>query len=186
MRLFYAVEIPEDIKAKLEKEIQTLEEAHLKLSKASQYHITLLFIGEVEPRNVKFLEEALDKFTFKKFKLSLEGLKVFLNRDGTIKVVYKDIRKGASELRKIHNYLAVRCGESLSNKNSRTYEPHLTLARGKIKDIEESKDIEAKIEIIHKYSKNLEFTVKDILLVNSTLSSRGSKYKVIKKLLLSQ
>ena len=186
MRLFYAVEIPEDIKEKLEKEIQALEEASLKLSKASHYHITLLFIGEVEPRNVKFLEEAFDKFTFKKFKLSLEGLKVFLNKDGTIKIVYKDIVNGRDELKKIHNYLSVRCGESLSNKTSRTYEPHLTLARGKIKELEDSKDIEAKIEIIHKYSKSLGFAVKDILLVNSTLSSKGSKYKVIKKLLLSQ
>lgn len=186
MRLFYAVGVPKDIKDKLEREIETLEEAHIKFSKASQYHITLLFIGDVEPRNVKFLEEALDKFTFKKFKLSLEGLKVFPNKDGTIKVVYKDIVHGRDELKKMHNYLAVRCGENLSNKNNRAYEPHLTLARGRIKELEKSKDIEEKIEIIHKYSKRLEFTVTDILLINSTLSSKGSKYKVIKKLLLSQ
>lgn len=186
MRLFYAVEIPDDIRRNLMHEIEALEDYPLKFAKSHQYHITLLFIGDVEPRNVEFLEGALEKYTFEKFKISLEGMRIFHDKRGAVKVIYKDIKKGRKELKKIHDYLAVRCGESLTNKNRRKYEPHLTLARGMVRGKSINEAIEREVGLIDEAGKTYEFMVREILLVNSTLSSKGSEYKIISKLLLSQ
>ena len=186
MRLFYAVEIPEDIRHKLTREIEVLEDYPLKFAHHYQYHITLLFIGEVEPKNVKFLNTAIEKNTFHKFHISLEGMGVFSDKDGAVKVIYKGIGEGTRELTAIHDYLAMRCGESLSNKNRRVYEPHLTLARGLVKGNGINDTIREEVRVISEKNRIYRFNVREIILVNSTLSSKGSEYKVVGKLLLSQ
>ena len=186
MRLFYAVEIPGDIRDKLLKEIEGLEVYPLKFAHNNQYHITLLFIGDVDPGNVKFLEEAIEKNTFKKFNLSLEGMGVFYDKRGAVKVIYKGVEEGKEELAAIHDYLVVRCGENLTNKNRREYEPHLTLARGKVGGKMINENIRREVQLIAEKNNIYRFTVREILLINSKLSPKGAEYKVIAKLLLSQ
>jgi len=186
MRLFYAVEIPEDIKRKLWREVQRIEDLPIKLVSIHHYHITLLFLGEVEAKNLELLANAIEKNTFPKFYMSLKGMGTFYDRRGAVKVIYKDVGVGREELRKIHEYLTERSGEALEKKDRRKYEPHLTLARGAVRGREATETIKNRIDDLGTDGGEYKFLVKEILLIRSDLTNHGSEYRVVAKLLLSQ
>lgn len=186
MRLFYAVEIPEDIKRKLWREVQRMEDLPVKLVSTHHYHITLLFLGEVEARNLELLANAIEKNTFHKFYMSLKGMGTFYDKRGAVKVIYKDVGVGREELREIHEYLTERSGEALERRDRRGYEPHLTLARGAARGRKATEEIKGRIDDMSIDGREYKFLVKEILLIRSDLTNHGSEYKVVAKLLLSQ
>lgn len=186
MRLFYAVKIPEDIKQKLKREVQKLEDLPLKFVATHHYHVTLLFLGEVEARNLKLLTNAIEKDTFEKFYMSMKGMGVFYDRQGAVRVVYKDIKEGRENLKNIHDYLTERSGEALENRKKRKYEPHLTLARGSVRERAINEAIKKRVADLDREGEGYRILVKEVLLVRSDLTGHGSEYREVAKLLLSQ
>ena len=186
MRLFYAVEIPEDIKKKVWREVQRMEDLPLKLVSIHHYHITLLFLGEVEAKNLELLANAIEKNTFPKFYMSLKGMGAFYDKRGAVKVVYKDVGAGREELIEINKYLTERSGEALERPDRRKFEPHLTLARGAVRSKNVAETIKDRIDEISGDGGEYKFLVNEILLIRSDLTNHGSEYRVVAKLLLSQ
>jgi len=83
MRLFIAIEIPKDIKeyiSKILEEIDTTKNKIRFVNKA-QTHLTLKFLGEVQPDKVEHITENLRKIAFKTFSVYLDKIGVFPNED---------------------------------------------------------------------------------------------------------
>ncbi|MBU4284575.1 MAG: RNA 2',3'-cyclic phosphodiesterase, partial [Nanoarchaeota archaeon] len=77
MRVFIAIEMPEEIKKILldaQKQINT-EKAKVRPAKA--FHLTLKFLGEVEEKKAEEIKSALNEISFKQFKTALTEIGVF-------------------------------------------------------------------------------------------------------------
>ena len=83
MRLFIAVEFPDDIKdALLESAVATEKHfVYANFSRRENYHLTLAFLGETAPGRIKDVTAAMDRCGFSPFSLTIGGAGRF-RRDG--------------------------------------------------------------------------------------------------------
>ena len=167
MRLFIAVDFNDlgDYFA----ELQKLLPKNAKLSLTKTFHVTLKFLGEVQPDKA---EEVIDKLKNIKF----EGFSVFLDNIGIfptenyIRVVWVGIKSEEKILE-----LQKNIDESLKRlfKKEKDFKAHITLAR--VKYPEDKKDFVDQIKNIKVESKKIE--IKDFKLIKSTLSPKGQVYE---------
>lgn len=124
-RLFVAVELPEEVKDRLASLCHGLKGA--RWVRDRQFHITLRFLGEVEPSQARSVTEALHGVRSDPFELSLSGLGCFPPR-GRPRVVWAGI-EGSEELLGLHREVQRvlrRCG---FGPEDRKFAPHVTLGR---------------------------------------------------------
>lgn len=132
------------------------------------FHLTLQFIGQVQPEELEPIKEKLSSVKFTKIALKLEKIGVYKNKKGYIKVVWAGLTF-PPELKVLQETLSL--GE-LNYELDKPFAPHLTLARIKYAD---DKKFEKELEII-KISP-MEFTLDTLILYQSHLSKEGSKYE---------
>ncbi|MGC8676555.1 MAG: RNA 2',3'-cyclic phosphodiesterase [Candidatus Micrarchaeia archaeon] len=185
MRIFIAIDVPEEIKEKAagtEQEMKKIQGAFTFVSKEAM-HITLNFIGEVDSNITQNAKRALDSIAFAPFEVSLRGLSYF--SPGFIRVVYIGVDKGKDELVRLFSLV----GEALdnesvpyehSNKEIDSFTPHFTLAR--VKYVRDKKPL---LEFISKHAKDDfgAFIVKGMALKQSTLTEKGPAYSNIHEVL---
>lgn len=176
MRLFIAIDVPEEIKEKaeqVEQEIKALPGSFTFVEKEAM-HITLNFIGEVDDSLAENAKRALDTIGFAPFEVSLRGLSYF--SPNFIRVVYIAIKKGTNELSRLFSLI----GDALENEGvpyeraeEGRFTPHFTVAR--IKYIKEKRPL---LELIAKHADEDfgSFTVKGVLLKKSVLTENGPIY----------
>ncbi|MEO2116937.1 MAG: RNA 2',3'-cyclic phosphodiesterase [Methanocaldococcus sp.] len=172
MRLFLAIDIPEEIKEEIAKFQGQFKMKGIKLVEKENLHITVKFLGEVDEEKLK---EILN------LDLSIQPVKIKLKTLGTfpnpnyIRVIWI----GAYNENLIEIFKEI--DKKLSNlgfKREREYVPHLTI--GRVKFIDNKKKLKDRIE---KY-KDIdfgEFEVNHIKLYKSTLTPNGPIYEVIKE-----
>ena len=95
MRLFIAVQVPEELRGKLGALSKEIEQEGIRPVKPEKMHITLRFIGEYPEDKVGEIEEMLKSVRFKGFDCSLKGVGVFPNED-YIRVVWAGIESGGA------------------------------------------------------------------------------------------
>ena len=166
MRLFIAINFDE-IKYYFVELQKLLPNA--KLSLANAFHITLKFLGEVEPNKVEVIVNTLKKVKFDPFNVFLDSIGVFPT-ENYIRVVWIGINpeKKVMELQKIMD-------ESLkgSFKKEKDFKAHITLAR--VKYLENKKEFIEQLKNLKVESIKIE--VKDFRLVKSTLTPKGPIYE---------
>ena len=82
MRLFIAIELPEEVKNylfELEGNLKSKRFGKINWVFKKNLHITLKFLGEVKEDKVEELKDYLKKIKFEKFKISLEDIGFYLN-----------------------------------------------------------------------------------------------------------
>ena len=125
-RLFVAIELPEDIKKRMQTLCQGLPGA--RWTDAEQMHLTLRFIGDVEGAVAQDIREALVEIRADSFPLQFDGVGCFPPR-GRPKIVWIGVAAN-SELfhlqKKIESVLVREVGLP---PEKRKYAPHITLAR---------------------------------------------------------
>jgi 2'-5' RNA ligase len=176
MRLFVAVDLPEELKNRLGKliaELKRLEILDANFAKPQQLHLTLKFLGETSEAKAADIREVLKAIASntKKFPVSLKGIGHFGQRVLWIGGISQELVKLAGKI----DLAASKLG---FEKEIREYAIHLTLAR--IKSI---KSKEKFGEFLEKYS-SAEFGIfdtKDIKLMRSTLSREGAIYEVVEE-----
>lgn len=175
VRVFIAVEPAEEIRDRLEQAGMSLSEsnARLTLSTADQMHITLKFLGEVPVSNIPKITAALEKVKGAPFQLTAAGVSTFGQR--VIKAEVADLGSCADLAKQIDGFL-LPLGFP---KEKRPFSPHITLARIK----EYAPDLAEKTEIL----RDREFgtcIIDEILLKQSTLTSKGSIYTTLARVKL--
>lgn len=163
MRLFLAIDIPDEIKEKIIAiQNQMKNEIPANYVERENLHITLKFIGEV--KEIEMLDP-LHEIGFEPFKISLSQVGVFPNEE-YIRVIWIGIDKGADQINRLHQNIE----SKIPFERSEKYHPHITIARVRSK--------------IHNRSKKLlntglddEFEVKKFILYKSTLTPSGPVYQ---------
>jgi len=171
MRLFIAIEIPNDIRNYLG-EIQEKVDGttnKIKFVDKNNIHLTLKFLGEVQPDKTEEVKEILKKISFKPFSVHLSHIGIFPS-ESYIRVIWVgldpeepilDMQKDVDEKLK-----------SLFNKE-KDFKAHLTLARVRyIENKEEFLEKLKKIKIVDK-----KFNVENFKLITSTLTPKGAVYE---------
>ena len=171
MRLFIAIEIPEEIKDYLcgiQQEIANSKNKIRLVNKGSM-HLTLKFLGEVQPPKLDDIKNNLKKITFKPFSVVLDNIGVFPN-EGYIRVVGVGLKPEEPVLE-----LQKSIDENLKKlfKKEEDFKPHLTIAR--VKYIEDKKQFVDKLKRIKVDNKKID--VNNFKLVKSTLTPNGPIYE---------
>lgn len=171
MRLFIAINIPEEIKEYiLTIQKQILDDSpKIKLVNKQQMHLTLKFLGEVAPSKAKETIAELKRKKFKKFSFYLDSVGVFPD-ENHIRVLWVGFKPE-------ENIISLQKGidSNLERlfKKEKGFKPHITLCR--VKYIEDKDTFLKKIKNIKIENKKIE--VKDFRLIKSTLTSDGPIYE---------
>ena len=171
MRLFIAIEIPEEVKdhiVKIQENIDTTANK-IKFVNPNQIHLTLKFLGEVQPNNLEEIKNNLKKITLKPFSVVLDKIGVFPS-ESYIRVIWV----GLNPEDKILD-LQKNIDENLKKlfKKEKDFKPHLTLAR--VKYIEDKKAFVDKLKKINVENKKID--INSFKLIKSTLTPKGPIYE---------
>lgn len=163
MRLFIAIEMPEEIKGILrgcQKQIDG------KIKPVEVFHLTLKFLGEVPENKVEEITRQLNSVKFKRFATSLSKLGVFPN-EKLVRVLWVDVDpKGCViELQKSIEQV-------LDFPKDKRFYPHMTIARTNF--IPDTKEFVERIKKIKLEKK--QFEVDEFKLIKSTLTAKGPIY----------
>jgi len=177
MRSFISMDIPEKLKKDIRKIQNELEKKNLfqgKFTESENLHLTLKFLGEIEDRERKEIENRLELLELKKFKTKFGKIGVFSER--FIKIIWIElVGKKVFELQnKIDEKL-----EGLFQKEQR-FMSHLTIAR-----VKKVKDKNLLLKCLNEMTvPEKEFSVSEIKLKKSTLREKGPVYEdiLVKKL----
>ncbi len=171
MRLFIALEVSEYISGRLRAVQDEIKVIDAKLTFPKQFHLTLKFLGDVDDDKIGMIKERLDSIKFKPFKLRISEIDVFPDKDH-IKVIWAGV-KNSSKVYQLHKQVDDFL-KDMFEKDKR-FHPHITLARVKfvrnkarLKKIIEETNIE-----------EMDFEVKRINLISSSLTPQGPIYEII-------
>ncbi|VVB98318.1 RNA 2',3'-cyclic phosphodiesterase [uncultured archaeon] len=166
MRLFVAVDVPPWIKRVIYGVQQGLPKEGLALVGTENMHFTLKFLGEVNPKKVQHIDNALRKIEHKRFEAVVKGVGAFPNED-YVRVVWAGCRtKGMAEL-------AAKVDKALPEFPPEPFVGHLTLAR-----------VKRKIMLRDFFEKYREWRFGDFkpekfFLMGSELTAAGPEYTIL-------
>jgi len=167
MRLFIAIDFDE-LKDYFV-EMQKLLPKNARLSLTRTFHLTLKFLGEVQPEKVEKIVDILKNIKFSHFIVFLDSIGIFPT-ENYIRVVWIGLKPEDKILE-----LQKQIDELLKQlfKRERDFKAHITIAR--VKYPEDKKLFVERIKKIKVENKKIE--VKDFRLVKSTLSREGPVYE---------
>lgn len=128
MRLFIAVNFSDDMKSSVMETAARLRKRAIKGSFTSRdnLHITVVFIGEIEPDRVQTIKDIMDSVSARAFNVTIGKLGAFKNRDGDL---YWLGIGNAEKLADISGYLSRRLRKAGFDIEVRPFKPHLTIGR---------------------------------------------------------
>ncbi|MFQ6068388.1 MAG: RNA 2',3'-cyclic phosphodiesterase [Candidatus Bathyarchaeia archaeon] len=104
--------------------------AALKLVKVENIHITMRFLGNIQPNMVNKIHSEMEQVVFTPFNVEIQGIGAFPTLRHP-RVVWAGIQKGAEKLEDIFNQLEPRLRRLGFKPNSKGFSPHITVARVK-------------------------------------------------------
>jgi RNA 2',3'-cyclic 3'-phosphodiesterase len=166
MRLFAAVDPPDDAVADLERSLRRKGEG-LHWVPATQWHITTAFYGEVSLETAEDLRERLERAATRTAPLSLQimGAGCFPRRPNAARVLWAGLAGDLDQLSRLADRCVAsgrRCGITMER---RTFKAHLTLARARTPT-----DLAARLADLWSYE-GPTWTVGTLRLVRSTLGA---------------
>ncbi len=171
MRLFIAIEIPEEIKDHVVGLQNLIKTDFLKATYPKCFHLTLLFLGDIDEDRVEDIKTKLRDIRFDQLNLTFDNLGVFPNQN-YIRVVWLGIKET-----ELLTKLAEDISAALRQKPDKRFHPHITLARVKhISEKEKFKEILKGIKTEPKC-----FKVSSFKLIMSTLQKEGPIYDVLEE-----
>lgn len=175
MRLFIAIECPDDVRdrlAKVQEELPGL--GRVKAVEYENLHMTLKFLGEVQEDKVQAVREALETVKSGPFTADIGGLGVFPS-PGNARVIWAGLTKGDIEMRRLQKKVDETLGP-VGFPPDKRFHPHYTLARTK-----EKLPGDKVKELLEKHRGTLfgSFVVGSFILMKSTLTPKGPIYETV-------
>ena len=171
MRLFIAVEVPEEIQSYFLELQNHINKDLVKIVLTKSFHLTLKFLGEVDESKKEMIANFLKKIKFEPFSAELSNIGVFPD-ENYIRVAWIGLEPKDKIIRlqqAIDNALI-----NIFPKDER-FHPHITLGRVKfVKDKKEFITLLKKIKIEKKI-----FEVNEFRLIKSTLTPEGPVYEIL-------
>ena len=171
MRLFIAIEIPEDIRKKLASlQAKIGDVGKVKWVETENIHLTLKFLGETDALDE--IKESLEKVKCRKFTSAVSGFGVFPN-ESYIRVIWAGM-----EPRKSIDELHEEIDDSLSHlgfPKDQKFHPHLTL--GRVRSVSDKEKLKSAVDELKVIEKIGEFKIEKFKLKKSTLTPKGPVYE---------
>ena len=177
LRLFFAVELPEEVRARAAEHAARLRRAcpdvRAGWERPEKLHVTLKFLGDVDAARVDSLQRAAEASTrgLSSFTLTAGGTGSFPPR-GAPRVLWLGLRDDAGQLARLQSRLEQECEREGFPRETRPFKPHLTLAR--LRTPHGARELAA----AHAETPfgPLDFNVPELLLIRSQLGPGGSRY----------
>ena len=133
MRLFAALELPEDLLSRIGGLLDELrvEMPSVHWARPAGLHLTLKFLGEVADRKVDPICEGLDGAVRGApgiVTMEIEGLGIFGDRKRP-RIVWAGVQDRSGNLGRLQGEVETACAALGFESESRAFQPHLTLAR---------------------------------------------------------
>ncbi len=191
-RVFIAIELPRDIRARVAKHInqlrQAVPDARASWTRAENLHLTLKFLGQIPVANVEALAEATRRTANANtsFEIAIGGCGTFPS-DGQPRVLWIGVSEPptletppnrsneVNKLRSLYSTLERECAHAGFANEKRPFHPHLTIAR--IRQPRSARELAQ----LHKeigFGEGI-VRVSDLVVIRSELSSRGSRYTMV-------
>lgn len=177
MRLFIAVDLPDEIR----KQLKELQHRLRALTNSARWvppesiHVTLKFIGEVPEKRIEEIDEALTGLAWKPFVVSVRGVGFF---PGTRSPRVFWAGMDAPTMQGLTEELDVRMERLGFEKEKRAFRPHITLARAKVTRIDSPLVTAASTYAEHDFGS---FTADRFFLFQSTLKPSGAVHNKVKE-----
>jgi 2'-5' RNA ligase len=183
MRTFIAVELPPEVKRKIEEVQSPLKrtDTYVAWVKPGNVHLTLKFLGEVEEERIEDVFQGTETALkgSKAFNLSLKGLGCFPNLRRP-RVVWLGVDKGKDGLAFMQRQIEEELSELKFPKEQRPFSAHLTIGR-----VKSPKNIEKLISLIETTNfQTEEVVVDEVVVMKSQLHPQGAIYTPLKKIKL--
>lgn len=182
MRLFIAINFPEEVKEDIQKVVVSLVTSFPQVSwvKLDNIHLTLKFLGNVKEGQLAGVEKAIKQSTegMKPFELKFDKLGYF---DRNYLIIWLGIKHSKS-LVNLVDKIEKEIAKLGFPREKRVFSSHITLGRGKRLTREFVKVIREKIGFCHYQLPS--FSVREISLMQSSLSRSGAIYSSIKRFAL--
>ena len=151
--------------------------ADLKMVKPENIHITLRFLGNIQPSLVDEIYREMEKIEFAPFDIEIKGLGVFPNLR-YIRVIWAGIQIGADNLSSIFNQLEPGLRQLGFKPDYKGFSPHITIAR-----VQTNRHKDELVKCIQEMA-SYEFGIvkaKCLRLKRSILAPKGPIYSVLKE-----
>jgi 2'-5' RNA ligase len=184
MRTFIAIDISEECRRMLDRQQENLRSlgGDVRWTAIQSIHLTLKFLGEVNPEILPGLAESLENFVEKQcgFSLRLHNLGCFPNLKNP-RIIWCGIEGDTESLAVLHRRTESACTLFGFAPEDRPFHPHLTLGR-----VRSKRNLQPLIDCI-KIGSDLEcsFRVDHFNIYKSTLRPQGAVYSVLKTIALS-
>ncbi|EPG73614.1 2'-5' RNA ligase [Leptospira fainei serovar Hurstbridge str. BUT 6] len=132
MRIFLGISLPDRVREVLAGICYGLEGA--RWVSPENFHITLVFLGEISPDKVEQVHEICASIVVKPFSVSLNGLGWFRQKSPSILYVRVD---RSVELQELQKTLESGCRRFGFSVEKREYVPHVTI--GRLRDVAQGK-----------------------------------------------
>lgn len=172
MRVFISVELPDYVKKtciNIQQQLQQLEAFSGNFVPLNQLHITLIFFADVSVAQLNDIQQALNKFEFKEFEITLGDVEIVSDRLIWISVPDKVLVALYESLK------VVLTGIVSWKDQEKPFKGHITLVR--IKQLDNARALISCVRNLE-YVKDF-FMVDKICLKLSTLSDEGSEHSII-------
>lgn len=179
-RIFCAVELPSDVRMRLQEHVRKLRaeipDGAASWTRVENIHLTLKFFGDVNVDRISKISTAASHATeeFAAFKLSVGGTGVF-PKPNRAQVLWIGVNDPSGKLLALQKGLEKEFASIGFEKEDRAFRPHLTIAR--IRRPEGARQL-ADAHLKTEFNPQ-EIKVSELIVFRSELSSKGSKYTAI-------
>ena len=182
MRVFIAIELPEDIRralADIQRQLRPVTSS-ARWVPAESIHLTLKFLGEVPETRIVDIDESLAGLTWLPFQVNVSGVGFFPGARSP-RVLWAGLT--ASTMADLALELDARMERFGFDKEKRAFRPHITLARAK-----DTRFDAALVEHARRFEEFSfgSFTVDRCFLFQSTLKGPGAVYTKLKEYILDK
>jgi 2'-5' RNA ligase len=183
LRTFVAVDLGKPLRDRLVSLQENLARggAEVKWVEVENLHVTLLFLGEVDERELLPVCRAVSVVCGRhdRFTLSVDTVGCFPNPRRP-RVVWAGVGLGGPELVALHDSLEPPLQEMGGyRREDRHYTPHITL--GRVKSDGSADALTAALTKKANWHGGIEIVVEEVLVMSSQLTSRGPQYTVLSR-----
>ena len=183
IRAFIAIELPEEVKADLSSvqgRLKPEQHPYVKWVSAAGVHLTLKFLGNIDPEKVSPIAEAMAQATQKAspFRLEVGALGAFPNLRRP-QVIWVAVGGEVEKLASLHRGIDQSLVALGFPQESRSFTPHLTLGRLRESASAEERRRIGEALLAAKGEGVVPFQVTELSLMRSTLTPKGAIYNRI-------
>ena len=186
MRLFVSINLPDDLSQSISEIQEAIEPAGgVRLTNPTQCHVTLKFLGEIDPaevsRVVDGLSEAVETADIAPFEATVSGMGVFPELS-YIRVIWLGIDEGATQVTTLAAAVERALVDRGFNPADHSFTPHITIAR-----MDHAGGKELVQRVVNETHPTLgTMSVDEITLTESILTADGPQYETVETIPLSK